>query len=229
MSKTSRPSARRAQQPLGGREQSGVETTCIGLALFVSGLLFLRSGTDAFSLPRATAFVAIAVFLVGHWVTLAMQDRLRISVERVFLMTGGVVVVLLLGGWLTSPLGWTAALGVPNRAIGLVEYLSYAVLFVAATRLDRSSWRVLVHLMLILATLVAAYGVLQWLGADPLDWPKADLSTIFSTFGQTNFAAGWAAISLPIALAVALDGRGNPPSTPNSSGTLCGASAVKYE
>jgi O-antigen ligase len=186
------------------RSSVTVELICVALALCVSGLLFWRGGTDLFALPRATAFVALAVFLLVSWGVDAWRGHLVLTLPRgisVALAWFGALAAL---ATLTASLRWNALIGLPNRATGLSEYLAYVVLFVAATRIDTAGWRVLMRVVVCVAAVASAYGVLQWLGADPFDWPRSELSTVFSTFGQTNFAAGWAAILLSVSLAFAM-------------------------
>jgi Flp pilus assembly protein TadD/O-antigen ligase len=101
---------------------------------------------------------------------------------------------------------WVAVVGPYTRFSGLGVYLACAVVtWTVATRFDATSGRLLAFTIVGSLGFVAAYGLLQVAGADPVQWGDFDLSTWFSTLGQTNFAAGYIAVGAPLALWAVLE------------------------
>jgi hypothetical protein len=175
----------------------------VALAVVVSGLLFTRNGLDLFGVPRWTVLVAAGLYF-GVYATVQAFGPKALVVDRTVAAVLGVLGLLLVVAAVHSDVGWQAVVGPPNRMTGIALYGACIALFLAASQLDESGWQRLVPVFTVVLGLVTVYGLLQWRGHDPLDWPGADLSTVFATFGQTNFASGWVAIALPLTVAVVL-------------------------
>lgn len=110
--------------------------------------------------------------------------------------------------------------GIVERQSGLVSYLFYFLWFILVSfnvltvnnqggasssgnndQVGRNLKRAVITIV-ISASLVALYGILQILGIDFLTWPEAPWLThrIFSTFGQPNFLASWLLLVIPLSL-----------------------------
>ncbi|HET6497535.1 MAG TPA: O-antigen ligase family protein [Coriobacteriia bacterium] len=102
----------------------------------------------------------------------------------------------------------TALFGKYRRFEGLISFVNYAVVyFLAVQYLDRlSRVRSLARTLFFSGVVVGGYGVLQYLGADPLNWAELpfEANRAFSTFGNPNMLGGFLVIVLPIALSLAL-------------------------
>lgn len=102
----------------------------------------------------------------------------------------------------------TALFGKYRRFEGLISFVNYATLyFLAVQFLDRlSRIRSLSRTLFFSGTLVSLYGVMQYLGIDPLTWGRLPFepNQAFSTYGNPNLLGGFLVMMLPIALGLAL-------------------------
>lgn len=102
----------------------------------------------------------------------------------------------------------TAVFGKYRRFEGLISFVNYAMLyFLAVQLLDRvSRIRSLAWTLFLSGTLVSLYGVMQYLGIDPLSWGGLPFepNRAFSTYGNPNLLGGFLVILLPVALGLAL-------------------------
>ena len=102
----------------------------------------------------------------------------------------------------------TAVFGKYRRFEGLLSFITYATMFFLAVQfLDRlSRVRSLARTLFVSGTLVSLYGVLQYLGIDPLTWGRLPFeeSRSFSTYGNPNLLGGFIVFPLVISLALAL-------------------------
>ncbi len=81
---------------------------------------------------------------------------------------------------------------------GALEILVFVAFYYAAARLSRRE--VVVVLAVILAACLAAgaYGLVQWLGRDPLRWTKSIPGRMISVFGNPVFFGAYVAIATPL-------------------------------
>lgn len=102
----------------------------------------------------------------------------------------------------------TALLGQPGRYEGFAAFVTYAVVFHLtlqyADRLPRV--RSLARALVWSSAIVALYGVVQWLGLDPIEWNRSgfEIERAFSTYGNPDFLGGFLMFGLPLSLGLAL-------------------------
>jgi putative inorganic carbon (HCO3(-)) transporter len=136
------------------------------------------------------------------------------------LVNGGTVrrtkvdyLILVILGWfavstLLSVHPPTALFGKYRRFEGLISFVNYAAIyFLAVQFLDRLSHiRSLARTLFFSSIVVSGYGVMQYIGIDPLTWGKLpfEANRAFSTYGNPDLLGGFLVITLPIALGLAL-------------------------
>lgn len=102
----------------------------------------------------------------------------------------------------------TSLLGFYTRHDGALTFLNYLVVwFLAIQLLDRMSRvRSLARTLVIAGALVSAYGLMQFVGADPIDWGllPSEAGRAFSTFSNPVLLGGYLLFPLLIAPALAL-------------------------
>ncbi len=102
----------------------------------------------------------------------------------------------------------TGVFGKYRRFEGFLAYVNYAVVyFLALQFLDRlSRARSLARTLFFSGVLVSVYGIMQYLGIDPLSWGRLPFeeNRAFSTFGNPNLLGGFIIFPLVISLALAL-------------------------
>lgn len=102
----------------------------------------------------------------------------------------------------------TALFGKYRRFEGLISFVNYAAIyFLAVQFLDRlSRIRSLARTLFFSSIVVSGYGVMQYIGIDPLTWGKLPFepNRAFSTYGNPDLLGGFLVIALPIALGLVL-------------------------
>jgi O-antigen ligase len=185
------------QYPWGVSKQ--VESTAIGRVISWTAIAATLAITpwmtlDPINLPK------LVVIALGGFITLA-----AILVNRKTLFTSGhktiqilcglfvldLIIVLLIAG--TNPL--QEFFGTYGRATGFVAYVSLAALLlgaavVASTKFVNSFARAL----LIAGALSIAYGLLQAVGADPIEWVN-QYSPVIGFLGNPNFESSFVGFS----------------------------------
>jgi putative inorganic carbon (HCO3(-)) transporter len=183
----------------------------------VNGALFWRTPVDLFSLPRATAIavavMAIAALSMIRWLQEGPARQSHSSLTR--LCAVFVAAVVLAVSVSDEPV--RSVVGPYSRYTGLAMQVTYVALLLLVVRLyDRDSVRQLASASLAALAVVAAYGVVQYAGLDPLDWPQPEhlvvqfgrFDTDFSTLGNIDFAAAFVGITAPFALWAGLSRSG---------------------
>ena len=102
----------------------------------------------------------------------------------------------------------TSVFGKYRRAEGLLTYLNYAaVYFLTVQLVDRpAKMRSLLRTLFFSSVVVAAYGVLQYLGIEPVTYavPPFEANRSFSTFGNPDILGGFLMFAVPLSFALAL-------------------------
>ena len=90
--------------------------------------------------------------------------------------------------------------GTYGRNTGLITYLSFSILFIAATLLNFSeSKRKISISILAVVILNVLYGYIQLIGLDPIKWSSL-YAPIFGTFGNPDFMSGFLGMSFGLLL-----------------------------
>lgn len=172
-------------------------------AAVAAGLLILPGSLDPVGLPRWWAAITIASVLTGLWLlefhARACLRRPAPVVVALLLFLMALVVSALSGGTFVQSL-----IGRHGRWSGLLMYGSAAILLLAGQRAwvgDRLT--VLAAWLTAIASVVAAYGVLQRAGVDAILWADK-YGGVASTMGNSNFLGAYLAISLPLCIALIL-------------------------
>jgi putative inorganic carbon (HCO3(-)) transporter len=102
----------------------------------------------------------------------------------------------------------TALFGKYRRFEGFFSFLTYAIVYFLMVQIvDRPSRiRSLARTLLISGVIVAGYGVLQSLGADPVRWGALpfEVNRAFSTFGNPDLLGGFLIFPLIVSIGMAL-------------------------
>jgi len=179
-----------------------------------------RFGLEAFALPltydqfdivkvfvmRACALVGIGAWSLGFFLRGGKLRRTKAD----WLVVGVLGWVLLT--CFTSISFATSFFGKYRRFEGFLSFLVYAaVYFLVVQLVDRPSRiRSIAHTLVVSGSIVSFYGVLQFFGADPVNWGSNlpfEFNRAFSTFGNPDLLGGFLVFVLPLALALALTER----------------------
>ncbi len=177
-------------------------------------------GMDFFALPLTydqfdivKVFVMRACALVGlaAWTFEFLMHGGRLRRTKVdWLVLAFLAWVLVTSFTSISPA--TAIFGKYRRFEGFISFLTYAIVFFLTVQLADRPIRIrsLAHTFVVSGTIVAGYGVLQFLGLDPVSWGAKlpfEANRAFSTFGNPDLLGGFLVLLLPLTLAMALSDK----------------------
>jgi putative inorganic carbon (HCO3(-)) transporter len=104
-----------------------------------------------------------------------------------------------------------AFFGKPRRYEGLLTFINYAVIYFLVLQFADSAARVrvLARALFFSSIVVAGYGVLQFIGWEPVTWAALPFETnrAFSTYGNPDLLGGFLIFSVTVALGLALAER----------------------
>ena len=124
--------------------------------------------------------------------------------------------ILVLLAWIalttvTSIAPAIAVFGKYRRFEGLVSFVNYATIFFLVTQYaDRASRiKSLLRTLFFAGVIVNGYGVLQYLGLDPVKWGSLpfEANRAFSTYGNPDLLGGFIVFSMTITIGLALSER----------------------
>jgi tetratricopeptide (TPR) repeat protein len=168
------------------------------VVLVTTTLLYSRAFDD--NILAKSGLVAIGSGLVLLLAVAYLWLQGRVELLRLPVYPGAVVF---------AAVAAMGAMQAPAAGVVLESLLGYAALFglflVTAHRCRRVRSAVrLLWVLLAVQALVAAVGVLQYMGVDLLSSPAASLRLPVSTLGNPNFAAYYQELMLPVGLALVL-------------------------
>lgn len=202
-----RPTARAARpgaDPLDAR-LAAAQRHVVTAVVVLAAVAVWRPLPDPFMLPKIT------VVLLGALAVLALAGVRAVRAGHASVPRSpaaglaAALMLMLVVATATADNPVLSLVGQHSRYGGLLSYLGYVVLFLACLRLYTASTAPgIARALLIGLGLVTAYGLVQVLGWDPYSWSSGRDAPVFSTLGNTNFAAAYVAITSPVAAAVAL-------------------------
>lgn len=183
----------------------------VGLA-FAVPVLVHRGALNAFQPVKFAAIVVVATVLLPLAVARVVgRDESPAAFRTPVILASALAAAVLIAS-VASGSFVESAVGALGRYVGAVVYVSYAIIFVSVTMLSsRRSDVLLVRALVLAGLVVGGYGILQAVGADPVEWVDFELQGSFSTVGNPNFAAGFAAIAGVLSAMVALNSRESTP------------------
>ncbi|MBK8013488.1 MAG: O-antigen ligase family protein [Deltaproteobacteria bacterium] len=180
-----------------------------GAALVVAlvALYFSSDVNRVFDVPKAVALKTGGSALFLAWVFYGVFGRgytwrsIRLFFAPVMLLTGAIAISTLLS---IDPV--TSLYGVYERQFGLQGFLGCVGLFVVTATSLRSKRGALLGLsvLLVLGSIIGAYGLLQARGLDPYRFFLEPKDKVYSTLGNATFAGNALALVFPISSMLAL-------------------------
>lgn len=171
-------------------------------------LLFSRITFDQFDIPKLALFRFLIFIIFLLWAIKFFAKReANIRWNRF-----DFILILFLGFLLFSTFFSihlpTALHGKYKRYEGLLTFFSYVLTYFLALQVFSRSKNLirLVKTISLTAAIVALYGLVQYVGLDPLPWGDVPFEArrSFSTFGNPDLLAGYLVLALPITLAAYL-------------------------
>lgn len=171
------------------------------LLLASATALYLNSQiADPFNLPKLAILIAAA----GLGLTVfALLPQVRKALPLYALLAVGPFIAVMIVAALVGPASpYRALWGTAGRQTGLMAYVGLAAIaMLAAAAIRLSNVRTFFHAAIVVTGVVAFYGLIQDLGADPIKWNNP-YNPIIGTFGNPNFAAAFLGINAVLLLGV---------------------------
>lgn len=171
-------------------------------------LIFLRFTNDPFNVPKV-ALLTMVVGVGGALLAIEMLQGYRPDGGRAIARPAIVFLTPLLLATLLSPYRGWAMFGEYQRFQGLIPYalaVGFGVL-VATTFAGRAGD--IAFWFAVAGGVAGGYAVAQYFGIDLFDWAKGfgGEAKVTSTLGNTNFIAGFLAMTLPVSASLWLEDR----------------------
>lgn len=173
------------------------------LAITVAGipLFFLRSTNDPFNVPKLGLLIGGVALATSLRIAESLQGASTRGLARLA-FPGAAIALPLLISWVLSPYRYWSLFGEYGRFQGLLPYLLVILLGVLVADAFAEDLRLLARAVSFAGGVAGAYAVIQFVGLDPFAWEFLGTLTETSTLGNLNFAGGFLAMSLPIAVAL---------------------------
>lgn len=178
----------------------------LALALSVAApLVFSRWTFDQFDIAKLLVVRLLTLAILVSWLFSPQGARVRLRRGPMDILLLGFLGAVLVSTVLSVSFT-TALIGKYKRYEGLLTFFNYGLLYFLAAQIFRSPKHVsrLSKAMVGTAYIVAAYGILQFLGLDPINWGEKlpfEARKAFSTFGNPDLLAGYLVLVSPMALA----------------------------
>ena len=155
-------------------------------------LIFYTSASDPFNAVKFWALLLVGSLLIGR-ITSNIWSDFRAGrasrVEKVSLFLVGIFLLVLLIDLVTTDVKFIGLFGAYQRRTGLLAYLGFAILFVAAVKLTKlESVRTLQAIIFGTSTLMTIYGLLQHFHHDFVNWNNP-YNPVLTTLGNPDFSS----------------------------------------
>ena len=182
---------------------------CYAILVFLP-LAFSRISYDQFDGVKLAIFRVLVLVAVLLWLAKILKAPEAISWSwREGLLAGFLVIAAI--STVSSIHIPTSLHGKYKRYEGLLTYITYFTIYFVAMQTFRrkAQLKTLIETISIVGGVVALYGILQYLGLDPIAWGTVPFEArrSFSTFGNPDLLAGYLVIAFPCALVSFLDGN----------------------
>lgn len=178
----------------------------VALIASLTTLWFQTKSQDPFNLPKFSLLICLSPFCL-YFIFTNYQNKIILTNRKIGLSALGFFLIIFLINSLLSNNIYQAMIGVYQRNLGFLTYFCFAILFITiAQNLTFSSSRLLLIIFIVMGGLEATYGVIQYLGADPVNW-KNSYSPILGTFGNPNFQSAFLGVTASSALSLVISAK----------------------
>ena len=163
---------------------------------------------DPINLPKMFVLVLFAAIVLGLVLpALFSANKFAETNQRIGLGLIGLFAIGLLSSTVTTDVKYTAIYGEYHRNNGFLSYLAMVILMLSSVLVfNLKSAHRYFEFYGITGIVLAFYGILQGLGADPVGW-KIDYNPFITTLGNPNFTSGLLGLSSIAILYLILDAK----------------------
>ena len=163
---------------------------------------------DPINLPKMFLLVLFAAIAFGLVIpALLSAHKLSSNSQKIGIGFMGLFALGLLISTFTTDVKYTAIFGEYHRNNGFLSYLAMVILMLSSVLVfNLKSAHRYFEFYGITGIVLAFYGILQGLGADPVGW-KIDYNPFITTLGNPNFTSGFLGLSSIAILYLILDAK----------------------
>jgi O-antigen ligase/Flp pilus assembly protein TadD len=167
-------------------------------------LVISRISYDQFDIVKLAIFRLLILAIVIVWLAKVLSSR-----EPVAWSYRELLLLVFLGLAIASAFFsidvQTSIHGKYKRYEGLLTFITYITAYFVALQAFREQKhvRALIEIVSVVGATVSLYGIMQYLGLDPIAWGNTPFEArrSFSTFGNPDLLAGYLVLALPCAIA----------------------------
>jgi hypothetical protein len=155
-------------------------------------LMFFAKVSDPFNAVKLWTLLLVSTLLIVNYVTtifLELRAKRVSRVEKISMSLVGIFILALVIDLITTDVKFTAFFGAYQRRTGLLAYLGFAILFLAASKFTKlESVRGLQAIIFGTSVLMAIYGLLQHFHHDFIKWNNP-YNPVLTTLGNPDFSS----------------------------------------
>ena len=150
---------------------------------------------DPFNTPKLIVLLLLAGWIFGHLINSYREESIKVkSSEFNALSISIIFIVALLASTLFTDLKLVGFIGDTQRRNGFLAYFGLVIIFLYASRTINWNYAFrIVKVSIFVGAVISAYGLMQVLGKDFVDWNNP-YNAMISTVGNPNFASALLAI-----------------------------------
>jgi len=167
--------------------------------IFTPPLYFDIHLYSCFDISKVTAIYLLTVVILAAWIIRSLYlGRIEISIPPLIMLlpvSAWLIITFLSTIFSINP--WMAFVGTYKRYEGLLVVIAYFVSFYAIlTFIPKEKLYWLLVSVILVAAITSVYGVIQFLGLDPLKWESFTRYRIIGTFGNPVFIAAYLSMAI---------------------------------
>jgi len=175
------------------KSTSNVSLTSIMVFASAVTLYFNPSLEDPFNSPKFWVLCISGSWILGYLI-INIKNLILSEQNRLFLLLVSFFILGLFLSAIFTDVKFNAFLGETQRRLGFITYFFFAIYMVATSLLSKmETISKVYYINFLLGTLLGAYGFIQVVGKDPIDWNLA-VNRVIGTLGNPNFASATLAL-----------------------------------
>ncbi|MEW6681110.1 MAG: O-antigen ligase family protein, partial [bacterium] len=167
--------------------------------IFVPPLYFDIHLYSCFDISKVTGIYLLTIVILATWIIRsAYLGKIEISIPPlIILLPTSAWLLITLISTIFSINPWMAFVGTYKRYEGLLVVIMYFISFYAIlTFISKEKIYWLLFSIILVAAITSVYGVIQFLGLDPLKWESFTRYRIIGTFGNPVFIAAYLSMAI---------------------------------
>ncbi|MEW6103452.1 MAG: tetratricopeptide repeat protein [bacterium] len=173
--------------------------------IFVPSLYFDIHLYSCFDISKVTGIYLLTIVILSVWIIRSTYlGKIEFSIPPlIILLPTSAWLIITFISTILSINPWMAFVGTYKRYEGLLVVIAYLISFYAIlTFIPKEKLYWLLLSVVLVAAITSVYGVIQFLGLDPLKWESFSRYRIIGTFGNPVFIAAYLSMAIFVCLSM---------------------------